>query len=203
MASETDQILHTANELVVDESKSNSRTESDSPAVSTSSKTATTKIADKTIPDMSDYWKKSTITETDHKAYHSAGWLIGGLESSVSEVDVPMVEGSTVVCFDSHLVVGLGLPPHKFLVAIMNFLRCELVHLYPNAIAALSCFTMLYECWLGIAPDTCLFWYFHSPARYDKVVYSRIGLSLHRSRQKAYINATFKGSWKVLHRGGS
>jgi hypothetical protein len=78
----------------------------------------------------------------------------------------------------------------------MNFLGCELVHFNPNAIATLSCFTMLCECWLGIAPDASLFWYYYSPARYDKVIYSGVGLSLHRNGRKAYINATFKRSCK-------
>jgi hypothetical protein len=111
-------------------------------------------------------------------------------------VDVPTVDGSTMVCFEYHLVAGLGLPPNKFLVAIMNFLRCELVHLNPNAIVALSCFTMLCECWLGIALDTSLFWYFYSLVHYDKTVFSGIGLSLYRSRRKDYIDATFKSSWR-------
>jgi hypothetical protein len=111
------------------------------------------------------------ITEEDCKAYHS-----------------------TVVCIESHLIPGLGLPPSKFLVAIMNFLGCQLVHLNLNTIAALSCFTMLCECWLGIALDTSLFWYFYSPVRYDKVVLSEIRLSLRRHRWNDYINASFKGS---------
>jgi hypothetical protein len=120
----------------------------------------------------------------------------GALESFIPEVDIPMVDNSFVVCFESHLVAGLGLPPSKFHVSIMNFLRCELVHLNPNAIDALSCFTMLCKCWLGIALDTSLFWYFYSPTRYDKVVFSRIGLSLRRHHQKEYLDATFRGSWK-------
>jgi hypothetical protein len=90
------------------------------------------------------------LTEDDHKAYHVVGWMNDGLDSSISEVDAPLVDVSTMVCFESHLV------------AIMNFLRCELVHFNPNAIAALSYFTMLCECWLGIAPDTSQFWYFYS-----------------------------------------
>jgi hypothetical protein len=101
------------------------------------------KMANKITPSLSDYWKKSTITEVDHSTYHTADWLSGRLESLIPEVDVPMVDRSTVVCFKYHLVAGLGLPPGKFLVAIMNFLRCELVHLNLNVIAALSCFTML------------------------------------------------------------
>jgi hypothetical protein len=110
------------------------------------------------------------ITEADRQAYHSTSWLTGILESSVSEVNIPMVDGSTVVCFESHLVAGLGLRPSKFFVAIMNFLGCELVHFNLNVIATLNYFTVLCECSLGIAPDTCLFWYFYSPTRYDKVV---------------------------------
>jgi hypothetical protein len=137
------------------------------------------------------------LEENDnHRACHSTDWLIGGLESSVPEVDVPTVDGSTVVCFESHLVAGLSLPPSKFLVDIMNFLGCELVHFNPNAIAALSCFTMMCECWPGIAPDTKLFWYIYYPARYDKVVFSGIGLSFRRHHRKDHIRASFKGSWK-------
>jgi hypothetical protein len=101
-----------------------------------------------------------------------------------------------VVCFESHLVAGLGLPPNKFLMAIMNFLGCERVNINPNAIAALSSFTMLCECWQGITPDSSLFWYFYSLVRYNKVVYSRIGLSLRHDHIHEYISATFKSSWR-------
>jgi hypothetical protein len=97
-------------------------------------------------------------------------------------MEVPTIDNSTVICFESHLVVGLGLPPSKFLAAIMNFIRYELIHLNPKTIATLSCFAKLCECWLRITPDMSLFWYFCSLACYDKVVYSRIGLSLHRHR---------------------
>jgi hypothetical protein len=81
----------------------------------------------------------------------------------IPEVDVPAVHDSTIVYFESYLIAGLGHPPSKFLSSIMNFLECELVHINPNAIAALNCFAMLCECWLGIAIDTSLFLYFYSP----------------------------------------
>jgi hypothetical protein len=64
------------------------------------------------------------------------------------------------------------------------------------AITALSCFAMLCECWLEIASDTSLFWYFYSPVRRTKVVYSGIRLSLRRHCSQQYIDATFKSSWK-------
>jgi hypothetical protein len=195
MVGEADHVLHATDEPIVDENKSAAGTESDAPA-SSSANAAVKEMVNKTTPSMSDYWKKSTITEDIHSTYHVVGWLGGRLESIIPTVECPMVVGTTVVCFESHLIAGLGLPPSKFLVAIMNILRCELVHLNLNAIAALSYFAMLYECWLGITPDTSLLWYFYSPACYDKTVYSGIGLSLCHSRRQAYIDATFKISWR-------
>jgi hypothetical protein len=78
----------------------------------------------------------------------------------------------------------------------MNYLGCELIHFNPNAITALSYFTMLCKYWMGIVPNTSLFWYYYSSARYDKVVYDGIGLSLRRHRRKEYIEAAFKSYWK-------
>jgi hypothetical protein len=100
-----------------------------------------------------------------------------------------------MVCFESHLIAGLGLPPSKFLVDTVNFLGCELVHFNPNAITALNYFSMMCECWLGILPDTSLFWYFYSPTQYNKTVYFGIGLSLRHHHSQEYIDATFKSSW--------
>jgi hypothetical protein len=148
------------------------------------------------IPELSDFFKKTSITDGDHQAYHERGWLTGNVISSVPEVDIPTVEGSTVICFESLLITGPGLPPSKFLVIIMGYLNCELFHFNPNAISALSTFVMLHECWLGITSDTSLLCYYYSPARYSKVVYGGIGLSLHRHHRDEYISASFKSCWK-------
>jgi hypothetical protein len=160
MASETDWSINVTGDAIAAGTKTASGAESETSAACSSSKEAITKMENKTTTTFPDYWKKLTITKDDRSAYHTTGWL----ESIVPTVEYPTTDGSTVVCFESHLVTGLGIPPSKFFVAIMNFLECELVHLNPNAIAALSCFTMLCECWLGITPDTSLFWYFYSPA---------------------------------------
>jgi hypothetical protein len=113
MASKTDQTLRVIDKPIVNESKSDSGTESDiSAAVSSSSNMATTKMVEKTTPEMVDYWKKTTVTEADHKAYHSFGWLNGGLEYSVLIVEYPIVDDITMVCFESHLVARLELPPN-------------------------------------------------------------------------------------------
>jgi hypothetical protein len=78
----------------------------------------------------------------------------------------------------------------------MNYLGCSLVHLNDNAISALSSSVMLCECWLGIPPDTSLFWYYNSPARYTKTIFNGIGFSLRRKCKDEYIKATFKDCWK-------
>jgi hypothetical protein len=96
-------------------------------------------------------------TEDDRRAYHDHGWLTGNLVSFIPKVDVPVVEGSTILCFESQLTATLGLPLSKFLSSIMNYLGCLLVHLKANAISALSSFIILCECWLGIPPNTSLF----------------------------------------------
>jgi hypothetical protein len=78
----------------------------------------------------------------------------------------------------------------------MSYLGCSLVHLNANAVSALSSFAMLCECWLGIPPDTSLFWCYYSPARYSKTIFGGIGLSLRHKCRVEYIKVTFKGCWK-------
>jgi hypothetical protein len=179
-----------------DDSGHDSEMKSTTMAASSSPTRDTTKMAEGEIPELTKFFKKMTVTEDDHRAYHDHGWLTGNLVSFIPEVDVPTVEGSTVLCFESQLVAGLGLPPSKFLSSIMNYLECSLVHLNPNVISALSSFVMLCECWLGFPPDTSLFWYYYSPARYTKTIFGGIGLSLRCKCRDEYIKTTFKGCWK-------
>jgi hypothetical protein len=115
------------------------------------------KMDDGEIPELAEFFRKTIVTEVARQAYHDLGWLSGNLISFIPEVDVPTVEGSTVLCFECQLAAGLGLPPSKFLSSIMSNLGCSLVHLNANAVSALSSFAMLCECWLGIPPDTSLF----------------------------------------------
>jgi hypothetical protein len=123
-----------------------------------------TRMAAGEIPELTDFFKKMTMIKDDRRAYHDHRWLASNLVSFIPEVDVPTVEGSTIICFESQLDAGIGLPPSKFLSSIMNYLGCSLVHLNSNTILALSSFIMLCECWLGIPLDTSLFWYYYSPA---------------------------------------
>jgi hypothetical protein len=148
------------------------------------------------IPRLSDFFKKASIIDGERQAYHERGWLTGNIISSIPEVDIPTVVGSTAIRFESHLMAGLGLSPSKFLVTIMGYLNYKLFHFNPNVISALSTFVMHCECWLGIASDTSLFWYYYSPARHSKVIYDGIGLSLRRYRRDKYIPTSFKSCWK-------
>jgi hypothetical protein len=116
-----------------------------------------TKLADGKILELTDFFKKMIVTKDGRKAYHYRGWLPGNLLSFIPEVDVPTIDVSTILCFESQLVAGLGLPLGIFLSSITNYLGCSVVDLNPNAVSALSSFVMLYECWLGIPPDTSLF----------------------------------------------
>jgi hypothetical protein len=145
IAGESNQTL-----LAADDAAGNTKmiygAESDVAMASSSSNVAVERMAKKDVPVLIDYWKKSTVIEADRSAYHCVGWLPGGVESFILDLEFLMVDNVTVVCFASHLVAGLGLPPSKFLISILNFLRCELVHLNPNVITALSSFTMLCEC---------------------------------------------------------
>jgi hypothetical protein len=157
MASKTAHDLPITDKPIGDDTQSDSGAVSTAPTTSSSPTLAATKMVDRKVSEMSDFFKKTTDTEEERLAYHRFGWLTGNLMSMILVVDVPTVHDSTIVCFESYLIAGLGLPPSKFLSSVMNFLGCELVHFNPNAIAALSCFAMLCECWLGIAPHTSLF----------------------------------------------
>jgi hypothetical protein len=157
MVGEANHTLLATGDTTASDPKVATGVESDTAAVSSSSNAATQTIAKKVTPMLYEYWKKSMVTEANHAAYHAVGWLPGGVISSISDLEFPTVDNTTVVCFESHLIARLGLPPSKFFVSILNLLRCELVHLNLNAITALSYFTLLCECWLGIPPDTSLF----------------------------------------------
>jgi hypothetical protein len=105
-------------------------------------------MAEGKIPELTDFFKKTTVIEDDRRAYNDREWLTGNLVSFILEVDVLTVEGSIILRFQSQLIAELGLPPSKFLSSIMKYLRCSLVHLDVNVVTALSSFIMLCECWL-------------------------------------------------------
>jgi hypothetical protein len=168
----------------------------ESAAMAAPSTHGATRMAAGEISELTDFFKKTIVTEDDRRTYHDRGWLTGNLVSFIPEVNVSTVDGSTIICFKSQLAAGVGLPPSKFLSSIMNYLGCSLVRLNSNAVSALNNFIMLCECWLEIPLDTSLSWYYYSPARYTKTIFGGIDFSLRRHRRDEYIKATFKGCWK-------
>jgi hypothetical protein len=84
-----------------DVSGHDSRAESIAMAASSSPTRCATRMAEEEIPELTDFFKKMTMTEDDHRAYHDRGWLTGNLVSFIPKVDVPTVEGSTILCFES------------------------------------------------------------------------------------------------------
>jgi hypothetical protein len=75
----------------------------ESVAVTPSSPThGTALMAKGEIPELSDFFKKTSVTDKDRQAYHNRGWLLDNIISSIFEVDVSTFEGSTIVCFKLH-----------------------------------------------------------------------------------------------------
>jgi hypothetical protein len=138
------------------------------------------------------------VTEKDITNFHEADWLLGVLLYTLTTLEFPTIDHTNIVCFESQLMCGLDLPPSKFLIAVLNYLGCEMVHMHPNAIASLICFSMLCECWLSIPPDTSLFLYFYSPACYENKVFSSLGLTSRRNHRDEYPKATFKGLLEMI-----
>jgi hypothetical protein len=101
------------------------------------------KMADGKILEMSKFFKKTTVTEGERAAYHDFGWLSDSLVSTIPEVEIPTVHDSTVICFESHLIGGLGLSPSKFLVTVMSNLGYRLPISIPMpllpSVASLCC----------------------------------------------------------------
>jgi hypothetical protein len=84
----------------------NSGAESAKMVASSSPTRGATRMSKGEIPELTDFFKKTTVTEDDGRAYHDRGWLTGNLVSFIPEVDVPTIEGSTIICFNLNWQLG-------------------------------------------------------------------------------------------------
>jgi hypothetical protein len=75
MAGETACDLPPINQQVDDDTKSDSGVESTAPVTSSSPTLGAIKMADREILGMSDFFKKTTVTDEELQAYHDFGWL--------------------------------------------------------------------------------------------------------------------------------
>jgi hypothetical protein len=126
------------NPSVDEKTQSDSEAESTIMITSSSLTRSVSMMAKGEILELIDFFKKTSLSEEELQGYYRLGWLTGNVLSSIPEVDVPTVHDPSILCFESYLLAGLGLPPSKFLAAIMNYLGCSLVHFNANAIAVLS-----------------------------------------------------------------
>jgi hypothetical protein len=70
MASEADRTLAAVDTPTVDEGRNDSGAESDAPVTFSTMAFAVIKMANNKVPELSDYRKKSAISEADCQAYH-------------------------------------------------------------------------------------------------------------------------------------
>jgi hypothetical protein len=84
-----------------DDSEHDSEVESTAMAASSSPTRGATRMVKWEILKLTDFFRKMTMTEDDCRAYHDSGWLTGNLVFFIPEVDVPTIEGSTILCFES------------------------------------------------------------------------------------------------------
>jgi hypothetical protein len=85
-------------------------------------------IVENKVPNLYEYWKSPTVKEEDLSKFHEARWLPDDLVCSPTSLDFLIIDRTIIVCFESYLMCGLGLPPSKFLVAILGYLGCELIY---------------------------------------------------------------------------
>jgi hypothetical protein len=81
MAAETAHDLPITDKSIGNDAQSDSEAESTAPTTSYSPTLAATKMADRKIPEMSDFFKKITVTEEERRAYHRLGCLTDNLIS--------------------------------------------------------------------------------------------------------------------------
>jgi hypothetical protein len=62
----------------------------ESAAMATSPTRGATRMAAGEISELTDFFKKMTVTEDDRRAYHDRGWLTGNLVPFIPKVDVPV-----------------------------------------------------------------------------------------------------------------
>jgi hypothetical protein len=92
---------HTNLSINDDDTGSNSGAESTAVSTSTSPTRDASLMAKGEIPELTDFFKKISVTEEERQAYHDHGWLTGNVLSAIPEVDVPTVHdyfASSPIC---------------------------------------------------------------------------------------------------------
>jgi hypothetical protein len=115
MTSETHQTSLITGDAAASGSKAATGAEREAASASSSSNMVIQAMVKKKVPKLYEYWKAPMIMEKDLSSYHATGWRLGGKICSITDLDFPTVDRTNIVCFESHLMCGLGVPPRIFL----------------------------------------------------------------------------------------
>ncbi|KAI5022131.1 hypothetical protein ZWY2020_058861 [Hordeum vulgare] len=100
----------------------------------------------------------STVTEEDLLELVEHGMIVHKSWRLPAEGETePTPRERERVLLLSHVHRGFSLPPHPFFKGIMNHFGAQLHHFPLNAIAHLSAFVVLCECFIGCPPHWGLF----------------------------------------------
>jgi hypothetical protein len=91
-----------ANPPADEDTRSDSEAESTAMTTSSSPTRGASMMAKGEIPELTDFFKKTNVSEEEFQTYHRRGWLTGNVLSYITEVDVPTVHDLSVLCFESH-----------------------------------------------------------------------------------------------------
>ncbi|TVU49213.1 hypothetical protein EJB05_00511, partial [Eragrostis curvula] len=146
-------------------------------------------------PNLADYWKAGEIDEAYIEVLRQSGCISDFVIAKENKGDfVFSFDTTEVALLESHLICGFNLPPSHFLERVCKFYKIELVHLKPQAIALMSLFTVLCECWLGTALSLDLWRVCHEPFFYGKE--GVVGcVSFNRRRKIVYPPFSYRRSW--------
>ncbi|TVU42180.1 hypothetical protein EJB05_08573, partial [Eragrostis curvula] len=146
------------------------------------------------IPESMDHWKPEEIDEDYIKQLRDLGWISDFVVTKENKGAMCFRFDTTEIpVFESHLICGFNLPPSKFLERVCKYYSIELLHLKPQAIALLSIFSTLCECWLGTAPSFDLWRVYHEPRYYSSGLVGCVSFNV---RKKAsYPHFAYRRSW--------
>jgi hypothetical protein len=91
-----------------------------------------------------------------HVRTDSCEWELPG------DDEFPAPPAGYVVSFVHFHERGLVMPPHRFLLKLLDYYKIPLHHLNPNGIKHIAVFIALCEGYLGIEPYFDLWWHFFS-----------------------------------------
>ncbi|TVU15212.1 hypothetical protein EJB05_38720, partial [Eragrostis curvula] len=147
-----------------------------------------------TIPESMDHWKPGEIDEKYIAELRSIGWISDFVVTQENKGSMCFSFDTTEIpVFESHLMCGFNLPPSDFLERVCKYYNIELIHLKPQAIALLSIFSTLCECWLGTACSLDLWRVYHEPRYYSSGLVGCVSFNLQKNI--SYPPFKYRRSW--------